>query len=165
MNDKRLRIYLDDHIALMVAEVELIGRCLRSNQQTPLGEFLQQLENEVKSQKSIARDMIHRIGGKESIESKAKQSVAWFAEKVGRFKLNDSLLSYSALSRLVELEALSAAAQERIAVWDNFDAVASDDPRLDGITFSFFREQSEQHLDELNSRRRFAAAEAFVSEA
>jgi hypothetical protein len=27
MNDKRLRIYLDDHLALMVAEVELIGRC------------------------------------------------------------------------------------------------------------------------------------------
>lgn len=76
MNDKRLRIYLDDHLALMVAEVELIGRCWGSNRGTPLGEFLQQLENEVKAQKSIARDIIHRIGGKEGIESKAKQSAA-----------------------------------------------------------------------------------------
>ena len=162
MNDKRLRIYLDDHLALMVAEVELIGRCWRNNRGTPLGEFLQQLENEVKAQKSIARDMIHRVGGKEGIESKAKQSVAWFAEKLGRFKLNDAVLRYSKLSRVVELETLAAAAQERIAFWDNFDAVASKDQRLNGITFSFFREQSRQHLDELNTRRRFAAAEAFA---
>jgi hypothetical protein len=162
MNDKRLRIYLEDHLALMVAEVELIGRCRRSNRGGPLGEFLQQLENEVTAQKSITRDMIHRIGGKEGIESKAKQSAAWFAEKLGRFKLNDAILRYSELSRVVELETLAAAAQERIAFWDNFDAVASQDQRLDGITFSFFREQSQQHLDELNTRRRFAAVDAFA---
>ena len=111
---------------------------------------------------NFARDIILRIGGKEGIESKAKQSAAWLAEKLGRFKLNDSLLSYSELSRVVELETLAAAAQERISFWDNFDAVASKDSRLDGITFSFFREQSQQHLDELNTRRRFAAAEAFL---
>jgi hypothetical protein len=27
MNDKRLRIDLDDHLALMVIEIELIGHC------------------------------------------------------------------------------------------------------------------------------------------
>lgn len=145
----------------MVAEVELIGRCRGSNRGAPLSGFLQTLENEVKAQKSIARDIIHRIGSREGIESKAKQSAAWFAEKLGRFKLNDSLLSYSELSRVVELETMAAAAQERIALWDNLDAVAGNDQRLDGITFSFFREQSQQHLDELNTRRRFAAAEAF----
>ena len=164
MNDKRLRIYLDDHLALMVAEAELVSRCWWSNRGTPLGDFLQTLENEVNAQKSIARDIIHRIGGKEGIESKAKQSVAWFAEKLGRFKLNDSLLRYSELSRVVELETLAAAAQERVSFWDNFDAVASLDSRLDGITFSFFRDQSQQHLDELNARRRFAAEEAFAGE-
>ena len=162
MNDKRLRIYLDDHLALMVAEVERIGRCWWSNRGTPLGEFLETLENEVKAQKTIAKDLIHRIGGKEGIESMAKQSAAWFAEKLGRFKLNDSLLRYSELSRVVELETLAAAAQERIALWDNFDAVSSSDNRFEGITFSFFREQSQLHLQELNTRRRFAAAEAFV---
>lgn len=162
MNDKRLRIYLDDHLALMVAEVELISRCWWNNRDTPLGDFLQQLENEVKAQKSIAKDVIHRIGGKDTIESRMKQGAGWLAEKLGRFKLNDSLLSYSELSRVVELETLSAAAQERIVLWDNFDAVASNDSRLDGITFSIFREQSQQHLDELNTRRRLAAAEAFV---
>ena len=59
MNERRLRIYLDDHLALMVAEVALIRRCRRSNRITPLGEFLQQLENEVQAQKAIAKDALY----------------------------------------------------------------------------------------------------------
>jgi hypothetical protein len=162
MNDKRLRIYLDDHSALMVGEIELIGRCWWSNRNKPLGEFLQKLENEVKAQKSIVSDMILRIGGKKTIESRAKQGVAWFAEKLGRLKLNDSLLTYSDLSRAIELEAMSAAAQGRIALWDNLDSVGANDSRLEGITFAFFRDQSQQHLDELNAHRREAATQALL---
>ncbi len=162
MNEKRLRIYVEDHLAMMVAEVELTGRCMRNNRKTPLCEFLQQLENEVKAQQSIASDIIHRIGGKDTIESRLKQGAAWFAEKLGRLKLNDSLLTYSDLSRVVELETLSAAAQERVALWDNLHAVEESDSRLEGITFCYFRDQSEQHLNELNTRRRFAAVEALL---
>lgn len=161
MNDKRLRIYVDDHLALMMAEIELVRRCRRSNRVTPLGAFLQQLEMEVIAQKSIAKDVIHRIGGKDTSESRLKTGAAWFAEKLGRLKLNGSLLRYSPLSRVVELETLGAAAQERFALWDSFAAVVGQDSRLDGITFAFFRDQSQQHLEELNTRRRFAAAEAF----
>jgi len=161
MNNKRLEIYLADHLALMIAEVELVRRCSGSNKKTPLGDFLQQLENQVQAQKSIVQDVRFRMGSSESIESRLKQAAGWFAEKLGRLKLNDSLISYSDLSRLVELEALSAAALERISLWDNLDVTASQDLRFDGISFSFFRDQSEQHLQELHSRRRFAAATAF----
>jgi len=147
MNDKLLRIYLDDHLALMVAEVELIGRCLRSNHASPLGEFLQQLETEVSAQRSMVQDIFQRIGGKEGIESTAKQSAAWLAEKLGRLKLNGSFLSYSSLSRVVELETLSVAAQGRVGLWDNLEAVASEDQRCEGIPFSTIREQSQRHLN------------------
>jgi hypothetical protein len=164
MSDKRLRIYLDDHLALMVAEVELLGRCWWSNRSQPLGDCLQRLEDEVKAHKSLVLEVIERLGGKKTVESRMKQGAAWLAEKLGRLKLNDSLLTYSPLSRVVELEALSAAAQERIALWDNLDSTVRDDSRLEGITFSFFRDQSQQHLDELNTRRRYAAVEAFVGE-
>ena len=164
MNDRRLRIYLDDHQALMVAEVALIGRCWWNNRSTPLGECLQKLENEVKAQQSIVNDLIHRIGGKINVKSRFKQGAGWLAEKVGRLKLNDSLLTYSPLSRVVELETLAAAAQERLSLWDNLDAAAGSDPRLEGITFSFFRDQSQQHLEELNTRRRCAAVQALLGD-
>jgi hypothetical protein len=162
MNERRLRIYLDDHLALMVAELELAARCRSSNRATALGEFLQQLENEVTAQKSIGKEVIYHTGGKDSIEGRAKQGAAWVAEKLGRFKLNDSLISYSPLSRVVELETLSAFAQGRIAMWDTLDATVKSDSRLQNMTFSAFRDQSQQHLDQLNEHRRDAAVEAFL---
>ena len=158
MNDTRLNIYLNDHLALMVGEIDLAGRCESSNRGTPLGDFLHRLRVEVEAQKSIVSDLIRRVGGSESI---VKKGAAWFAEKLGRFKLNDSVLTYSDLSRVIELETLSAAAQERVALWDTLNAVAGGDERLSGITFSFFYDQSQQQLEELCTRRRYAAIQAF----
>ena len=162
MNVKRLRIYLDDHLALMVGETELIRRCFGNNEGTPLGEFLQQLGKEVAAQKSVVQDITYRISGKVAFESRLKQGAAWLAEKAGRFKMNGSFLSYSGLSRLVELETLAAAAQERVSFWDNLDAVAHRNSRLAAMNCSFLRDQSQEHLNELNIRRRFAAEEAFA---
>ena len=156
-SDKRLKIYLDDHAALMLGELELVRRCQHSNRSSPLGDFLERMHVEVKAQRSIARDVMHRIGGRESL---VKGSGAWLAEKLGRFKLNGTVLTYSSLSRVLELETLAAAAVERIAVWDNLDAIAASDERLAGISFDFFRQQAREHLDELNTRRRHAAVEA-----
>ena len=42
-SDQRLRIYLDDHVAIMVGELELVRRCQASNRHSPLGEFLERL--------------------------------------------------------------------------------------------------------------------------
>ncbi|REJ74274.1 MAG: hypothetical protein DWQ34_23910 [Planctomycetota bacterium] len=111
-----------------------------------------------RAQQSIVRDVLHRLGGD---ESRTKKGAAWIAEKLGRFKPNDSLLTYSALSRVVELETLSAAAQERVALWDTLDAVATRDNRLSGLTFWFFRDHAQSHLEQLSTRRRYAAADAF----
>ncbi len=162
MNDKRLQIYLDDHLALIVGEAELAARCHRSNEPSSLGTFLEQLEKELADQQAVVKDVIHRLGGTEGIESMVKQGAAWFAEKLGRFKLNDSLISYSSLSRVVELETLAAAAQERIALWDSLAAVAELDRRLKKFDFAFLRKQSKKHLTGLNTRRRRAAVEAFA---
>jgi hypothetical protein len=93
-----------------------------------------------------------------------KQGAAWFAEKLGRLKLNDSFLTYSPLSRMTELEALSAAALARIMLWDNLESLGPRDARLEGIAFSGLRDQSQQHLDELHKLRREAASLAFVGE-
>lgn len=158
MNDTRLEIYLNDHLALMVGEIDLAARAESSNRGTPLGEFLHRLAVEVEAQKSIVGDLIRRVGGSESV---VKKGTAWFVEKLGRLKLNDSVLTYSDLSRVIELETLSAAVQERVALWDTLEVVAGDDERLAGITFSFFRDQSQEHLAELDTRRRYAASQAF----
>ena len=98
-SDQRLRIYLDDHLAIMVGELELVRRCQQSNRRSPLGEFLETLHIDVKAQRSIVNDVMHRVGGKASV---FKGGGAWLAEKMGRFKLNGTLLTYSSLSRVLE---------------------------------------------------------------
>lgn len=165
MNTKALGIYLDDHSALMQGELELIARCRRSQQPGPLREFLEQLEREVIAQQTVVKDVKTRIGSRSTWEGQIKSGAAWFAEKVGRLKLNGSLFNYSPLSRVVELESLSVAAGERIGMWNTFDALADADPRLDGITFAFFQKQSEDHLATLASYRRAAAMDAFLKTA
>jgi hypothetical protein len=160
MNDKRLAIYLDDHLALFVGERELAGRCRGSNQHSRLGDFLKELEKALSEQEATLKGVVNRIDGGRGVESLVKQGAAWFAEKLGRFKLNDALLSYSSLSRVVELETLAAAAQERVALWDSLAAIA--DPRLQSLDFLTLRNQSQEQLSALNALRRDAAVEAFT---
>jgi hypothetical protein len=164
MHEKRIQIYLDDHLAMVIGEIELIERCHRSNEHSELGSFLERLNDDVRGQKGTIEEVLKQLGHESGIQSQLKQGAAWFAEKLGRFKLNDSFLEYSELSRVVELETLAAAAQERIALWDSLDNVTSAEPRCEGITFSMIREQSEKHLDDLKSYRRSASLQAFVDE-
>lgn len=164
MNDRRLQIYLDDHLALIVGEMELAARCRRSNAEGPLGDFLAQLERDLTAQQMVVKEVLRQVVGADGVESLLKQGAAWFAEKLGRFKLNDALLAYSSLSRVVELETLAAAAQERVALWDSLAALVAADDRLDKFDFVGLRDQARSHLADLDIRRRQAAVEAFSSD-
>lgn len=158
MNDERLSIYLNDHLALMTSEAELIRRCRSENSGTPLATFLDRLVPEVERQHSVARDVLQRAGGSVST---LKQAGGWIAEKLGRLKLNDSLTEYSPLSRLIELEGLSLAATMRVMLWENLAATRDHDTRLSGLVeFRELAEQSRQHLTALDGHRRTAAPPA-----
>ncbi len=162
MNQERLGIYLDDHLAFIIGEIELVERCQSNNQGTSLGHFLKRLKHELQAQKGVLETILQRVGGKGSIRTPLKQGVAWMAEKLGRLKRNDSLLTYSPLSRVLELEMLTVAAQQRTALWDNlYAALEVTDRELD---FNGLRKQAHQHFEDLNARRRLAAAEAFGCE-
>lgn len=89
-----------------------------------------------------------------------RSATTTLAERLGYLKLNDSLLTCSPLSRLLELEGLAAAAQERTSHWGTLDVVGRGDGRLDEMTFSSLRDEAEFQLQELNTSRRFAAVEA-----
>lgn len=158
MNDDRLEIYLNDHLGLLTGEIETAKRSRSENQHLRLGGILGQLVVELEEQRSALHEVFCRI---HRSESRVKKSLGWLAEKVGRLKLNDSLTGYSPLSRLVELEALAVAALERVALWDNLEAVRKADPRLITMDFVRLREQAQQHLESLNAERCLAASEAF----
>lgn len=157
MNDDRLKIYVNDHLALLVAEAELAQRCHSSNQVGALGLFLQQLAADLLAEQDVLKEMLQSMGGSESL---LKQGLAWLAEKAGRFKLNDALLEYSDLSRLVELETLCVAAAERMSFWENVQATRGADTRLSHIDFAQRQQQAQRHYDVLSKHRLEAAKTA-----
>ena len=107
MSEQHLNTYLNDHLALLVGEAELAERCRSSNADTELGGFLERLIADLREERRLLHEMLELLGAS---PDRLKQGAAWLAEKAGRLKPNNALLKYSELSRLIELEALAAAA-------------------------------------------------------
>lgn len=162
MSDTRLRIYLNDHLALAVGEIELVERCARNNSNGELGEFLRQLEMQLKAERKIIEDMLRKVSG---TPNPIKQGLAWLAEKAGRLKLNDELMKYSDLSRLLELDTLSAAANQRQVMWDNLKETREGDERLKDTDFGKHVEAAASHQARLRGFRLEAAKPALSQSA
>ncbi|HBN77555.1 MAG TPA: hypothetical protein DD473_17445 [Planctomycetaceae bacterium] len=162
MYEKRMRIYLDDHLSMIVGEMELIERSFNSNRHSELGSFLKQFLSDLRAQKEIVERVFQCLDYEVSIQGQLKQGAAWLPEKIGRLKLNDSLLEYSDLSRVVELEAMMAVAQERIALWVTLNSLSITDVRLKDFDFSLFLSQSELQLEELKVHHHSAIKKAFT---
>src|SRR4051812_34645886 len=110
MASKYLPIYLNDHLAGATLGIELVRRTRRENRGGELGEFLTWLETQLLEDRAALLALIEK-------PSLAKGSLAWLAEKAGRLKTNGHLVSYSPLSRLLELEGLAAGIEGKLSLW------------------------------------------------
>src|SRR5690606_29272330 len=80
----RFQIYLNDHLALIRGEIELIERCQLSNREPPLHDMLTECLKDVREQRQTILEVLASVEGHEDL---VKAGMAWFAEKVGRLKL------------------------------------------------------------------------------
>jgi len=162
MNEKRLTIYLEDHLALIVGELELIERIRKGNTPSELGTYLVELAGAVNHQKLAVEEMLLRLGTSNSLSGQLKQGTAWLAEKLGRLKLNDSLSNYSDLSRVIELESLMATIAARIALWTTLDALSESSDTLCNLPPSGLAHDSEQQLQQIKQHHCLAVKQAFA---
>jgi hypothetical protein len=110
-----LSIYLNDHLSGAVAGVELARRAARYNRGNALGDALAKLATELEDDRHSLERIMVRLGVR---RDPAKLAVGWTAEKFGRLKLNGSVLSYSPLSRLEELELLLLGVEGKLLLWE-----------------------------------------------
>jgi hypothetical protein len=122
----------------------------------PLAALAGEIENDRKSLQSI-------MGALQIGSDRAKLVVAWAAEKVGRLKLNGRLLSYSPLSRLMELDVLMLGVTGKLELWRALDQLAVEDSRLDRADLGRLMERALGQLQEIETLREHAVADAFVS--
>lgn len=143
-----LAIYLNDHLAGSTVGVELARRARGSNEGTELGEFLAALTEEIEADRETLQDVMEAVGAG---RDRLKVYGAWTGEKLGRLKLNGSLLGYSPLSRVVELEGLRLGVEGKACLWRMLSELA--DPRLAGFDFDALTVRAERQRDELERRR------------
>jgi hypothetical protein len=154
-----LAIYLNDHLAGATLGVRLVERCLKRNQGSELGRFLEHLQTEIEEDRRTLEDVMARLGVK---KSSAKRGAAVVAERLGLLKLNGQLRGYSPLSRVLELEGLTIGIEGKASLWRNLRAIGLGE-RLDGIDLDALVDRAERQRSAVESHRIEAAKRAFCS--
>jgi hypothetical protein len=161
MDRTLLATYLNDHLAGATAARELVRRAAGANRDNRYGRVLEELAGEIDSDRKQLEAVMRRLGfGADRI----KVSGAWLVEKVGRLKLNGRLRSYSPLSRVVELEALSLGVEGKLSLWQSLRAISDHDPALAAVDFDRLIERAQRQLRSLRRQRLRAARDALAGE-
>ena len=159
VNEKLVRIYLQDHHAGSTTGLELARRILGSNEGNEYGKAMAPIVDEIAADRKALESIMDDLGfGSDTI----KDLSAWALEKVGRLKLNGQITGYSPLSRLVELEGLMTGITGKIGLWVALLQIAPDEPRLDAARLERLRERGESQRATVEELRERAARETFA---
>jgi hypothetical protein len=158
MNEKYLRIYLQDHLAGATAGLELARRTRGANEGSEYGPPLAKIADEIEADRRALQGVMEDLGfGRD----KLKNVAAWGLEKVGRLKLNGEITGYSPLSRMVELEGLLTGITGKWGLWVALLQIAPSEPRLDVARLERLRDRAEEQRETVEGLREKAALEVF----
>ena len=152
-----LATYLNDHLAGSTAGRDLARRLASSNRGSDFyGPATEQLADEIGEDREALLEIMRSLDvGVDHV----KVAGGWTVEKLGRLKLNGRLFSYSPLSRLVELEAITLGVRGKLAMWEALAAVLAGDERLARVDLEL-AERAVAQLETLERLRLAAAGEA-----
>ena len=153
-DENLVAIYLDDHRAGAAAGAALARRIEDRYGDEPGFEALVQLRQEIDDDVrtlDALRDRLDVHGGC------VKRVVALVGERLGRLKLNGHLLRPSPLSKVLELEMLSAGVTAKERLWDGLMAVC-DTEQLADVDLHAQRERATDQLERLRELHLRAAA-------
>jgi hypothetical protein len=158
MDEKYLRIYLQDHLAGATAGLELARRTRGANEGSDYGPPLARIADDIEADRRHLQGIMEDLGfGGDRL----KNIAAWGLEKAGRLKLNGDITGYSPLSRVVELEGLLTGITGKKGLWLALLQVAPREPRLDTALLERLRDRAEEQRATIEDLREKAALEAF----
>lgn len=158
MDLKLLGIYLRDHLAGSRTGLELARRAEHENRGNPVGDYLATFRVELEQDRAVLERVMRELGVS---HAPLKDRAAWVLERVGRLKFNGRLVSYSPLSRVMELEGLCIGTQGRLCLLRALERMARLERRLSGIDFGALVARAEAQLKMLDRLRLLAADTAF----
>ena len=152
-----LGIYLNDHLALATAAADLGERSHASNRDGALGALLARLRDELAAERETLLDVMQRLDVR---RDRLKELAGWAGEKGGRLKLNGRLFSYSPMSRVTELDALTLLVSAERSLWRGLQAALGDDERLAGLDLPARAAAAEARLAAIDDHRDAAVVTA-----
>jgi len=152
---ERLQIYLNDHLAGSVAAMELIDNLISGHPQDRFGKFFRDLRNEIHADQEKLRNLIQKVGAKESAVRKA---AAWLGEKFGRAKLGDADDSAELLEAL---EGLALGITGKRLLWRSLVTISANFPELQGTDFHMLEERAQDQFSRVEDLRIQMVREAF----
>ncbi|WP_037899439.1 hypothetical protein [Streptomyces sp. NRRL S-350] len=147
-----LAIYLNDHLAGSYAGAALARRIAREHRAGSDAPDLRRLAREIAEDRDELVALMRELGVRPRWH---RMLLGAAAEKAGRLKLNGRLVRRSPLSDLLEVEAMRAGVQGKLALWRALRAAAGDGPL--GPRLRALQARAEQQADLLDTRQAEAA--------
>ena len=148
MTDPRsLETYLNDHLTMATAGIELLRRAAGSHP-GPRAAELTRLRDEARSDLESLRSLMRRL---DVAESRPMAALGWLGEKAGRLKPNGYLVRRSPLADVIELEGLRTAVHGKLACWQVLRAVTVEDDRVSAEELELLIERAEDQEARLST--------------
>jgi hypothetical protein len=157
MKGTHLTTYLNDHLAGSVVALELLDY-LTGLEPTDRP-VLAALRTEVEEDQVVLKQLLERVGGK---ESQLRKAGAWISEKLGQAKLRWDDPNTSDLRRLEALETLALGIQGKLALWRALSAIARQVPQLATIDLPRLQQRAIDQFGRVDALRIQAAQAALV---
>ena len=159
-DDALLRIYLNDHLAGAAGGVALAARLARSHQGTTEATPLERLARDVAADRDSLLAIIGSLGLPRTYY---KEAAALAGERLGRLKLNGSLIKRSPLSSVVELEVMTVGVTAKRSGWRSLRELSESDARLDSAQLDELIRRADDQLEVLEQLRIRAVKAALMS--
>lgn len=159
---KLFQLYVKDHFAGAVGGTELCKRAATREKGSPFGVPLEELSADIEHDLQHLREVAETMGA--DPKALVKESLAWFAEKLGRLKLNGRIVERSPLSLVLELELLQGAVMSKRAVWQTLSELREHEPSLDRFEIDEMLHRAEEQHDRLRELHQRAVRRAFSHE-
>lgn len=159
MNNRLLALYLNDHLAGATGGTALAERLARNHRGTDLERPTADLADQVAADRTALLQIMRSLGVR---ARRLKSAVAVLAERVGRLKLNGTLVRRSPLSSVVEFEAMHLGVEGKIDGWQALRQMADRESRLDANQLDELLGRARQQSDGLQKLRLRAATTAFT---
>ncbi|MEV6828241.1 hypothetical protein [Amycolatopsis sp. NPDC051102] len=157
-----LAVYLRDQLALGVTWRALARRARDNNKGTPLGGALAEVEDGIAEDVRTFEAVMRTLGIR---PNPAKVALAAVAERFGRLKRNGRWVTYSPLSRFLELEGLAMGIEGKKILWHTLGDLAGLRDRLPDTDFDELLARAARQRQTLEPFRRAAGTEAFARQA